>query len=180
MEQIKNASNAGYMLANRKNVDKIAQRFKNIDRNCLSELVKKIKADNSYKLKTQAEKDCYSLIHDLDIVAGNVQGSITSKKDMQSEIWSAIYHIGSPIWYITLSPADENHPLCIYYAGNKIAFDSKILSPEIQKTLISVNPTAAAKFFDHIVRAFIKHVLGVGTNHEGIYGNTAGYYGTVE
>ena len=48
IEQIKNASNAGYMLANRKNVDKIAQHFKNIDRHCLEELVRKIKTDNGY------------------------------------------------------------------------------------------------------------------------------------
>ena len=27
---------------------------------------------------------------------------------------------------------------------------------------------------------FIKHVLGVGTDHPGLYGDTAGYYGTVE
>jgi len=27
---------------------------------------------------------------------------------------------------------------------------------------------------------FIKHVLGVETDHSGLYGNTAGYYGTVE
>lgn len=27
---------------------------------------------------------------------------------------------------------------------------------------------------------FIKHVLGIGTEHSGLYGNTSGYYGTVE
>src|ERR1700683_337728 len=27
---------------------------------------------------------------------------------------------------------------------------------------------------------FIKHVLGVGTDHPGLYGHTAGYYGAVE
>jgi len=27
---------------------------------------------------------------------------------------------------------------------------------------------------------FIKHVLGVGTEHSGLYGDTSGYYGTVE
>ncbi|KAF8222663.1 hypothetical protein L208DRAFT_1204898, partial [Tricholoma matsutake] len=27
---------------------------------------------------------------------------------------------------------------------------------------------------------FIEHVLGVGTDHRGMYGETAGYYGTVE
>lgn len=27
---------------------------------------------------------------------------------------------------------------------------------------------------------FIKHVLGVGTDHPGLYGKTSAYYGTVE
>ena len=39
---------------------------------------------------------------------------------------------------------------------------------------------AAAKFFHLICETFIKEVLGVGSNHRGIYGNTDAYYGTVE
>ena len=35
-------------------------------------------------------------------------------------------------------------------------------------------------FFDFMVRIFIKHILGVGTEHKGLYGSTSGYYGTVE
>jgi hypothetical protein len=31
-----------------------------------------------------------------------------------------------------------------------------------------------------MIRMFIKHVLGVGAEHNGAYGNTSGYYGTVE
>ena len=31
-----------------------------------------------------------------------------------------------------------------------------------------------------MVDLFIKHVLGVGLNRPGLYGDTAGYYGTVE
>ncbi|KAF8219079.1 hypothetical protein L208DRAFT_1224831, partial [Tricholoma matsutake] len=46
--------------------------------------------------------------------------------------------------------------------------------------LIAENPVAGAQFFDFMVRMFIKHVLGVGTEHDGLYGNTSGYYGTVE
>ena len=31
-----------------------------------------------------------------------------------------------------------------------------------------------------MVDSFIQHVLGVGTHHQGVYGNTSAYYGTVE
>ena len=37
-----------------------------------------------------------------------------------------------------------------------------------------------AHFFDFMVNSFIQHVLGVGTSHKGVYGNTSAYYGTVE
>jgi Helitron helicase-like domain at N-terminus len=46
--------------------------------------------------------------------------------------------------------------------------------------LIAANPVAGACFFDFMVRMFIKHVLGVREEHDGLYGNTSGYYGTVE
>ncbi len=46
--------------------------------------------------------------------------------------------------------------------------------------LIASNPVAAARFFDLMVRSFIKNVLGVENNHPGLYGKTSGYYGTVE
>ena len=46
--------------------------------------------------------------------------------------------------------------------------------------MIAQNPVAGARFFKYMVQLFIKHVLGVGVSHPGVYGNTAGYYGTVE
>ena len=49
-----------------------------------------------------------------------------------------------------------------------------------QNLLVSRNPVAAARFFDFMIRMFIKHVLGVGTEHTGLYGDTSGYYGIVE
>jgi hypothetical protein len=46
--------------------------------------------------------------------------------------------------------------------------------------LIANNPVAGAWFFYFMVKLFIKHVLGVGSDHPGIYGKTLAYYGTVE
>ena len=46
--------------------------------------------------------------------------------------------------------------------------------------LIAKNPVAGARFFHFMVKCFIKHVLGVDTDHPGIFGEMSGYYGTVE
>ena len=42
------------------------------------------------------------------------------------------------------------------------------------------NPVAGARFFHFMVKIFIEDVLGVDASHWGLYGDTAGYYGTVE
>src|ERR1700690_1057949 len=132
------------------------------------------------KPETQEEKDCFQVIRDLDYVGGNVSGSTTSKKYMRNEIWSLISSQGAPSWYITLSPADINHPICLYFADTDEKFSPTIKAHDDRKKLIGKNPVAGARFFHFMIELFIKHVLGVDTDHPGVYGNTSAYYGTVE
>jgi hypothetical protein len=87
---------------------------------------------------------------------------------------------GAPSWYITLSPADNKHPISLYYADTNEKFEPLLCSKEFKNSLIADNPVASARFFHFIVENFIKHVLGVGTDHPGLYGDTSAYYGTVE
>ena len=94
-------------------------------------------------------------------------------------------YLGAPSWYITLSPADNKHPICLYFADNKEKLDFELSRSEDERyRLIANNPVAGAHFFHFMVQMFIKHVLGVSaettTDHPGAYGKTAGYYGTVE
>ncbi|KNZ74670.1 hypothetical protein J132_06425 [Termitomyces sp. J132] len=46
--------------------------------------------------------------------------------------------------------------------------------------LISRNPVAGAWFFNFMVSAFIKHVLGVDSDYPGLYGDPSAHYGTLE
>ena len=78
--------------------------------------------------ETTEEKNCFQLLNDLDHVGGFVKGSITSKKHMQNEIWSMISQLGAPSWFITLSPADSHHPICLYYANKNIEFKPDLRS----------------------------------------------------
>jgi hypothetical protein len=108
-----------------------------------------------------------------------VKGSITSKKHMHNEIWSMISQLGAPSWFIMLSPANNCHPICLYYADNKIEFNPNLRSANECNLLVAQNPVAAAQFFDLMIR-MLKHVLSIGIEHSRLYGKRAGYYGTVE
>jgi hypothetical protein len=97
-------------------------------------------------------------------------------------VWSLISYAGAPSWFITLSPADINHPICIYFADKNIKFKPELFFKNADHAyrLVTSNPVAAARFFHMMCENFIKHVLGFGKKHPGLYGETKAFYGTVE
>ena len=179
-EQMKKCTTGGFLLTKRGNFDKIADRLMNIDIGVLSDLSQRLAKGEHVKPETDAEKNCYQVISDLDHVAHNVQGSVTSKRYMRNEIWSLISYLGAPSWFITFAPADNKHPICLYYANTKEWLYPQLYTSKECYNLIANNPVAGARFFHFMTEMFIKHVLGVGSNHAGLYGDTSGYYGTVE
>jgi len=180
-EQIKNSVTGGILLANKTNFVNTAERLMNIDPFILEQMSTRMTNGEHVKPESEQEKNCFQLINDLDCVASHVEGSSTSRKYMRNEIWSLMAYCGAPSWFITFSPADIKHPVCLYFADTKEKFQ-----PEFQRTaderfrLIASNPVAGARFFDFTVKLFIKHVLGVGSTHSGLWGETKAYYGTVE
>ena len=64
----------------------------------LGDLAKRMAEGETIKPETQAEKDCFQVIRDLDHVhvSSRVDGSLTSKKHMRSEIWSLMSYFGAP------------------------------------------------------------------------------------
>src|SRR5712692_7166503 len=72
------------------------------------------------------------------------------------------------------------HPISLYFADTQEEFSPELRPHDECYRLISQNPVAGARFFHFIVEMFIKHVLGVGREHPGLYGETAAYYGAVE
>ncbi|KAJ7033855.1 hypothetical protein C8F04DRAFT_901399, partial [Mycena alexandri] len=178
--QMKSSSTSSFLVAKRAKFPDIADRLLGLNLPVLSSISERMIEGEIVKPVTQDEKDCFDVLTDVDSVAGKVQGSLTSKKFMRNEIWALTSFMGAPTWFITLSPADIAHPLCLYYAGSDMKFSPDVLSHDARYLRISSNPVAAARFFDYIVKAFIKHVLGVDSGHPGIYGETGAYYGTVE
>jgi hypothetical protein len=179
-EQIKEGTTGGYLLTEKQSFPIIADRLLNLDSEVLTDIAKHMTDGERVKPQTPEEKACFQVIHDLDHVGRHVQGSITNKKYMRNEIWSLISFMGAPSWFITFSPADNRHPICLYFADTSERFSPVIRAPDECYRLIASNPVAGARFFHFMVENFIQHVLGVGERHPGIYGETSAYYGTVE
>lgn len=179
--QIKDSTLGGYLLTHKRNFAEVADRILRVTETTLSEVIKQLE-DKTFLLdpsnKEQAE--CMKLIGDIDYVASRVDGSVTARKQMRTQIWSLTSFLGAPSWFITFAPADVNHPIALYFAGTDTTYHIDIPSRSERERLIANNPVAGARFFKVIVDAFLKHVLGVGADHPGLYGKTQGYYGTVE
>ena len=181
--QLKAASTARFLLADSSKFRDITNRLLTVNQELLASISKRLSEGESVNPFTENERACFQLIHDLDHINGKVQGSITLKKYMRSEIWSLIAYMGAPMWYITLSPADNKHPLCLYFADNKESFDLNLNRGDDERfRLIANNPVAGARFFHFIVDMFITHVLGFGKcpSQWGLYGDTSAFYGMVE
>ena len=179
-EQIKQSTTGGYLLAEKSKFDNISKRLMDVNIEVLSDLIKRMEHGERVKPETDEEKLCFQLTKDLDHVGGHVKGSLTSKKYMCNELWSLISFCGAPSWFITFSPADNMHPIPLYFADTKETFSPELKSYQEQYALIANNPVAGARFFDIMSKMFIKYVLGFGENHPGLYGNTEAFYGTDE
>jgi hypothetical protein len=99
---------------------------------------------------------------------------------MRNEIWSLISYFGAPSWFITFSPADNMHPISLYFTDTQERFSPALRLENECYRLIAENPVVGARFFHFIVEMFIKHMLRVNQDHSGLYGKTATYYATVE
>ena len=121
-EPIKNATTGGFLLTKRSSFSTIAERLFDTSPSVLSSMADHMHLGDIVTPNTDAEVKCFQLIRDLDIIGKDVQGSLTSKCHMRNEIWLLITMKGAPSWYITLSPSDERHPICLYYSDTKEAF----------------------------------------------------------
>ena len=179
-EQLKDSTTGSFLLTRRKIFRSVANQLLSLKPGILESISKRMASGEYVKPVTDEEKKCFSILDNLDVIGGSVKGSITSKKHMQNEIWSLVAFKGAPSWFITFSPADNKHPICLYYADKDIHFTHNLRSVTERDLLVLSNPVAAARFFDYMVQMVIKHILGVGELHPGLYGKTSAYYGTVE
>jgi len=115
-QQIKGSSRGSFLLADQSIFHHITNQLLSIDYNTLENLIACMKTTEHTVPKSEGEQLYYDVIWDLDHVSGRVEGSATTRKYMQNELWSMLAFLGAPTWYITLSPADIKHPIAIYLA----------------------------------------------------------------
>ena len=92
--------------------------------------------------KTEQEKLCFKLINDLGHVNGHVSGSITQKKYMRNLVFNLYF--GAASWFITFSPADNMHPISLYFADTQETFSPELRPDNEHYRLISQNPVTGA------------------------------------
>ncbi|KIJ37914.1 hypothetical protein M422DRAFT_177292 [Sphaerobolus stellatus SS14] len=124
--QIKTATTVGFLLTKKSNFDEIANQLLTVNQTILLKLVNRMKMREKAK-PAEKEKKYYQIIKVLEHVSGNVEGSGTGRKFMNNEVWALLSYLGAPTWYITFAPADERHPMALYFANNNIKFRKEIL-----------------------------------------------------
>ncbi|KAF6741293.1 hypothetical protein DFP72DRAFT_958916, partial [Ephemerocybe angulata] len=179
---ITQSSNGSFITMKRNNFARTAETINQLDAGVLLTIAERLRNGGRFFPQTPEERKASILMDHVEIVGNHVDGSLARKKYQRSEIWSLINFRNAPSWFITISPADSKHPLCVYWAGKDIEFKPHIKGYAERQRLVTQNPVACARFFHHLVLLFIKHICGWSEDgaKRGLFGTPAAFYGTVE
>ncbi|KAJ3541028.1 hypothetical protein NMY22_g4056 [Coprinellus aureogranulatus] len=179
---IRQSSQGSFMMAKRSNFSKIVDTVHQLDPGVLRIISERLMNGGRAFPQTPEEHKAFRVFDQIDYVGTRVAGSIARKKYQRGEVWSLINFMNTPAWFITISPADNKHPLCIHWAGSDFEFKPDIKGYNERKLIITRNPVACARFFHHLVQLFIKHLCGWTEDgpKRGLFGMPAAFYGTVE
>ncbi|KAK0449812.1 uncharacterized protein EV420DRAFT_1275139, partial [Desarmillaria tabescens] len=78
-EQVKTSTTGGFLLADKDKFFEISERIHRIDNSVLESISDHMSKGQTVVPATDAEKDCFKLLNDLDHIAYNVRGSLMSK-----------------------------------------------------------------------------------------------------
>jgi hypothetical protein len=179
-EQLKGSSTGSRIIVKRSKFEDISRRLLATSPEVAGSLADRMAVGEHVKPATDAERQCFELLSDLDGIGAHVPGSATSKKHMRNEIWSTIAFRGAPTWFLTMSWSDINHPIALYYAQTDTVFRPEIRTSRDRNLLMSQNPVAAARFFHFMVKVFLRDILCWESENPGLFGHTEAFYGTVE
>ena len=120
-----------------------------------------------------------SLMNSLSSAGAHVNGSPFQKTTYRREIFALMVQMGTPVLWITLSPAVTHSPIFLQIAGYNVDL-SEIPSHVERAKLVANDPVAAAIYYNTIIDAFTKYLLGYNDSKGGIFGHVSAYYGMTE
>ena len=120
-----------------------------------------------------------SLMNSLSSTGKFINGSPYQKSTYRREIFGLMIKEGSPVLWITLSPAVSHSPIFLQIAGYVVDLESIPTHAERAK-IVANDPVAAAIFFNEIIDNFTKYLLGYKKIEGGIFGHPSAYYGMTE
>ncbi|KAI9058555.1 hypothetical protein FKP32DRAFT_1582428, partial [Trametes sanguinea] len=137
-------------------------------------LAKAFRVDPTFKATSPDDVAIMKLMARVSTVSHDLPGSNGYKKALRNQIRGLIYQEGTPTLFITLNPADRDHPLVRLYAGHEIVIEDHLRGEELsqwQRTQLAArNPAACARFFDRMMRNFINVILKPSTGSKGLFG----------
>ena len=120
-----------------------------------------------------------ALMDTLSSTGKHINGSPFQKSTYRKEIFGLMIQEGTPVLWITLSPAVTHSPIFLQIAGRNIDI-SEIPAHAERAKLVANDPVAAAIYFNEIIDAFTKYLLGYKKENGGIFGHPSAYYGMTE
>ena len=120
-----------------------------------------------------------ALMDSLNSTGKHINGSPYQKSEYRKEIFGLMIQEGTPALWITLSPAVTHSPIFLQIAGYNVDI-SEIPAHAERAKLVANDPVAAAMYFNEIIDAFTKYLLGYKDPDGGIFGHPSAYYGMTE
>jgi len=163
---------------------RIARELLAVDVDILKAMSRECKRDPHFKPVDETQRRIFQLLASLAMVAKHIPGSDGYKIARRNEIRGLTLKEGTATLFLTINPADVDHPLVPLYVDGNLDYGfvgrSVELSEWRRKLLAAKNPAACALFFDKMITSFIRIILCYGREEPGIYGRCKAYYGMVE
>ena len=100
-----------------------------------------------------------TFMNSLSSTGAHVNGSPYQKKSYRREIFGLMIKYGTPVLWITISPAVSHSPIFMQIAGHDINLSD--LPSHIERAIMVANdPVAAAIYYNTIIDALITYILG--------------------
>ena len=120
-----------------------------------------------------------ALMKTLSTTGAHIKGSPYQKKTYRREIFGLMIKYGTPVLWITISPAAVHSPIFLQIAGHEV--DLSDIPPHIERArMVASDPVSAAIYFNTVIDAFTKFILGYQQPSGGNFGYPAAYYGMTE